>query len=237
MKAGAADLKDRCRGMRVEFRSTVFGYDRGVHVLDHFSLAVAAGEFVALTGSSGSGKSTILSLAGLLEIAVSGDITWDGESTRLWHDSERSHRRSEDVGFAFQDDLLDPRSSVLENVVLPFAFHRRPPKRRLQANRAVDALDRFGVADLSHRYPAQLSGGQRQRVAIARALVGEPRLLLVDEPTSALDGFNAHSVLEALRVLVVDQGVTVLLATHDHNATTYAHRTIAIDRTAAGVGE
>ena len=192
-----------------------------VHALDGVDLSIGAGEFVAVTGPSGSGKSSLLNSLGCLDRPDAGRYLIEGEDVAGFDDEATSDIRNRRIGFVFQSFHLLPRLTVLENVLLPLRFHREPPDWA-QAH-ARDLLDRVGLSDRSHHRPNELSGGQVQRAAIARALLLKPALLLADEPTGNLDSKSAADVLG-----LIDQvhrgGQTVVLVTHDNDVAAHAPR-------------
>ena len=192
-----------------------------VHALDGVDLSIGAGEFVAVTGPSGSGKSSLLNILGCLDRPDAGRYLIEGEDVAGFDDEATSDIRNRRIGFVFQSFHLLPRLTVLENVLLPLRFHREPPDWA-QAH-ARDLLDRVGLSDRSHHRPNELSGGQVQRAAIARARLLKPALLLADEPTGNLDSKSAADVLG-----LIDQvhrgGQTVVLVTHDNDVAAHAPR-------------
>ena len=215
-----------------------------VPVLKGISLSIARGEMVALMGASGSGKTTLMNILGCLDRPSSGKYWFDGQEMSRLSPNQRALVRTAKLGFVFQCFNLLPRTSALQNVVMPldYAPHRLPGA---EAGRLASALlDRIGLADRAEYEPSQMSGGQQQRVAIARALVNRPALVLADEPTGNLDSHTSVEILEMFQQLNAE-GITVILVTHDPNVAAYAHRTIHItdgqidgDETrAAGPGE
>jgi putative ABC transport system ATP-binding protein len=200
--------------------------DTLVDALQGVDLTLACGEFVALVGPSGSGKSTVLNLVGGLDRPTSGEVWING--TELSHSDERTltrHRRRH-VGFVFQSFNLLPRLTAEENVALPLMFSDVPETERLSRARTI--LTRVGLGPrLTHR-PGQLSGGEQQRVAIARALVGRPAVLLADEPTGNLDTVTGAEIMTLLRELNREQGLTVLVVTHDPEVAAFADRIVEL---------
>ena len=184
-------------------------------VLDNVSFHLRRAEFSALVGPSGSGKSTLLNLVGLLDRPDHGKILIDGHPVAALSAAEAARVRNRLIGFVFQSFHLLSRHTAWENVALPL-FHRGVGRAERKA-RALAMLDRVGLSDRSHYRPEQLSGGQRQRVAIARALVGDPRLVLADEPTGNLDSATGAQVMDLLRALNRELGVTILMVTHDRD--------------------
>jgi ABC-type lipoprotein export system ATPase subunit len=185
-----------------------------VRALDGVSLDVAAGSFVALVGRSGCGKTTLLNLAGAMDLPTSGEVFVDGVSTGQLDDAGLTHVRREKVGFIFQSFQLLPTLSVIENVELPLLLAGRADARAA----ARERLASVEMDSLEPRLPHQLSGGQMQRVAIARALVHNPRLLLADEPTGNLDTATGNLVLAILRKIASTQGAAIMMATHSTEA-------------------
>jgi putative ABC transport system ATP-binding protein len=197
-----------------------------VEALRGVNLEVAKGQFVALVGPSGSGKSTFLNLVGGLDRPTGGQLWVNGvELSASKEKALTEHRRSR-VGFVFQSFNLLPRLTARENVALPLMFVSVPEQERLA--RAQELLLQVGLADrLDHR-PTQLSGGEQQRVAIARALVGRPAIILADEPTGNIDSTTGSEIMALLRRLNRDQGVTLVLVTHDPEAASFADRVIQL---------
>jgi putative ABC transport system ATP-binding protein len=188
------------------------------------SLEVPRGQFVALVGPSGSGKSTFLNLVGGLDRPTKGELWVDGVELSASKEKALTEHRRRRVGFVFQSFNLLPRSTALENVALPLMFVGVTERERLE--RARDLLARVGLEDrLAHR-PTQLSGGEQQRVAIARALVTRPAIILADEPTGNVDSVTGGEIMGLLRRLNRDQGVTLLLVTHDAEAASFADRIV-----------
>jgi lipoprotein-releasing system ATP-binding protein len=178
------------------------------------NLAINDNEFVAITGPSGSGKSSLLYLLGLLDLPTSGEIIIRGKATAHMTEEERAHARLTMLGFVFQFHFLLPEFTVLGNVMLPMRALGRLSRAEMR-DRASDLLGSFGLADHLNKTPDQLSGGQRQRVAVARALANEPPVILADEPTGSLDSKASEQVFEVLRELVHGHGKTVVAVTHD----------------------
>ncbi|MBP8145830.1 MAG: ABC transporter ATP-binding protein [Inhella sp.] len=195
------------------------------HALRDFELEVKEGEFVAVTGPSGSGKTTFLSIAGLLESPSSGRYELDGQDVSQLGDDARSRLRNQKIGFIFQAFNLIPDLSVLDNIEVPLRYRGMKGPERQQ--RALQALERVGLAARARHLPNQLSGGQQQRVAIARALAGAPRFLLADEPTGNLDTHMARAVMELLEELHRD-GTTLIMVTHDPQQAARAQRHVQV---------
>ncbi len=201
-------------------------YDLGetrVHALRGVSLDIHAGEFVAIMGASGSGKSTFMNVLGCLDRPSSGTYSFDGTSVAQLSKMEIARFRNRKIGFVFQGFNLLSRTSALENVELPMLYAHVPKEERDQ--RAREVLRMVGLESRWNHHPAQLSGGQQQRVAIARALVNRPSVILADEPTGNLDSRTAVEVMEILQGLN-NQGLTILLVTHEPDIAEYATRQI-----------
>ena len=177
------------------------------------SLQIREGEFVAITGPSGSGKSSLFYLLGLLDLPTSGEVLIRGRATMHMSESERAHTRLSLLGFVFQFHFLLPEFSILENVTLPMRALGALPPAAIR-DRARDILSSLGLADHLHKRPDQLSGGQRQRVAVARALANDPPVILADEPTGSLDSKSSEQVFLLLRDLA-KRGKTIVAVTHD----------------------
>ncbi|MET9402960.1 ABC transporter ATP-binding protein [Kitasatospora sp. NPDC002965] len=190
--------------------------DGRLTALDRVDLTVGAGQFVAVTGPSGSGKSSLLAVAGTLVTPDSGTVVVEGVRTADLTAAERARVRRDHIGFVFQQDNLIPSLTALEQVLL--AVDLRKGSRRAHRTRAMELLEQVGLADAADRRPHQLSGGMRQRVNIARSLMGSPSLLLVDEPTSALDRERGRRIIALLAELVRDRGVATVVVSHDLDA-------------------
>jgi putative ABC transport system ATP-binding protein len=195
------------------------------YALRELSLHVREGEFVAVTGRSGSGKTTFLTIAGLLEEATSGEYRLDGVEVQGLSDAKRSRLRNEKIGFIFQAFNLIPELDVAANVELPLRYRGLPREERRRL--AGESLERVGLSARARHYPSELSGGQQQRVAIARALAGSPRLLLADEPTGNLDTQMARGVMTLIEELH-QEGATIVMVTHDPAIAARAQREIHI---------
>jgi putative ABC transport system ATP-binding protein len=190
-------------------------YHRGaseVRAVDGISLAVEAGEFMAIMGRSGSGKTTLLDLLGCLLRPTSGELSIDARSVIGASDGELATIRRERIGFVFQEFNLIPTLTALENVLLPLRYG---PRRRDARERATELLGLVGLAERSSHRPTELSGGEQQRVAIARALVNDPAVILADEPTGELDSVTSERLMSTLRELNHERGVTIIIVTHD----------------------
>ena len=199
--------------------------DETVHALDGASLSIDQGEFVAIVGSSGSGKSTAMNIIGCLDVPTSGSYHLGGVDVSTMDDDQQAEIRNKMLGFIFQQYNLIPKLSVLENVELPLLYAGVPAEER--RDRAIRSLERVGLADKWKHLPSQLSGGQQQRVSIARALAGSPSVILADEPTGALDSRTGREVLSFLKQLN-REGDTVVLITHDNSIAVRADRIIRL---------
>ncbi len=203
--------------------------DMDVHALRDVSLNVEAGEFVAIMGSSGSGKSTLMAVLGCLDRPSSGHYFFEGTDVAGLSEPERARLRSERLGFVFQSFNLLSRTSAIENVALPLFYAASgPASATSRVARARAALKLLGLADRERNTPGQLSGGQQQRVAIARALINAPGLLLADEPTGNLDTRTSHEIMQTLTRLNREQGVTIIVVTHEADIAAYADRTLTM---------
>ena len=196
-----------------------------VRALDGLDLTVEAGEFLAVIGPSGSGKSTLMNIVGCLDRPTEGRYLLDGTDVDELDDDGLAALRSRSIGFVFQSYNLLPRTTALDNVVMPLAY--QGVRRKDREARAREALERLGLGDRLTHEPAELSGGQQQRVAIARALVTEPAIILADEPTGNLDSTSGAEVMGILRELHAS-GRTVLLITHDADVATFADRQVHV---------
>ena len=195
-----------------------------VRALRGVDLDIAAGEFVAIMGPSGSGKSTAMNILGCLDTPSAGEYRFRGVPVQRLDRDQRALLRRRHLGFVFQGFNLLARTSAQENVELPLLYRGEPAARRHAA--AARALEAVGLKGWEHHTPAELSGGQQQRVAIARAIVTEPAVLLADEPTGNLDTQRSHEIMELLARLNSEQGITVLMVTHEPDMAAYAHRIV-----------
>ncbi len=200
--------------------------DIDVPVLNGVSLSIARGECVALTGASGSGKTTLMNILGCLDRPTSGQYWLDGEEVSRLSADRRALVRNRKLGFVFQNFNLLARTSALENVTMPLSYTAEHLADRHTRRRAQEMLARVGLADRMDHEPSQLSGGQQQRVAIARALINKPPVLFADEPTGNLDSRTSGEVLQLFRQLNQDDGITVILVTHDAGVAQWANRII-----------
>ena len=199
--------------------------EESVHALDGIDLTVDPGEFVAIVGQSGSGKSTAMNIIGCLDVPTSGTYHLGGIDVSSMEDDQQAEIRNKMLGFIFQQYNLIPKLNVLENVELPLLYAGVSAEERRR--RAMESLDRVGLVDKRKNLPNQLSGGQQQRVSIARALAGKPSVILADEPTGALDSRTGREVLAFLQKLN-REGDTVVLITHDNGIAVKARRIVRL---------
>lgn len=212
--------------MLLQLKNITKEYDNSgvvTRVLHGVSLDVKEGEFLAVMGPSGSGKSTLMHIIGFLDRATSGSYLFDGEDTLNFSDDELAHIRNERIGFVFQSFNLLPRTSVLDNVILPLTYSKKKNHQAL----ATKALEAVGLGHRLNFMSNQISGGQKQRVAIARALVCDPKVIFADEPTGNLDSKIGATVMSILQRLN-DEGRTIILVTHDRSVAEHAKRIITI---------
>jgi ABC-type lipoprotein export system ATPase subunit len=202
--------------------------DLDIPVLRGISLTVDRGELVALMGASGSGKSTLMNILGCLDRPTSGEYWLDGKEVSQFSSDQRAMVRNRTVGFVFQNFNLLPRTSAIENVVMPLSYASENLSEREARRRSSELLERVGLGDRIDHLPSQLSGGQQQRVAIARALVNRPALLFADEPTGNLDSRTSEEVLVMFERLNQQDGITIILVTHDAAVARHAQRIIRI---------
>lgn len=193
-----------------------------VTALDRVTLKLNPNELTAVMGPSGSGKTTLLNIIGCLDSATAGEYHLDGENVAGLDLKAKARLRNEMFGFVFQAFNLLPDKTVLDNVMIPSRYSRRP--RKEWKPKAMAVLKQMGIADLALRYPDQLSGGQQQRVAIARALVNDPKVILADEPTGNLDSATGREIVDVLKTLADKQGKAVVVVTHDGMVASQAHR-------------
>jgi ABC-type lipoprotein export system ATPase subunit len=199
-----------------------------VPVLKGVSLVIERGELVALMGTSGSGKTTLMNLLGLLDRPTSGRFWLEGEEVSQLSSDRRAVSRNRKIGFVFQNFNLLARTSALENVLMPLAYSHHGLSDREGRERANALLELVGLADRAHHEPSQLSGGQQQRVAIARALINQPSILFADEPTGNLDSRTSKEILDMFERLNREEGITIVLVTHDAEVAGHAKRIIHI---------
>jgi len=213
----------------IETQSLTKVYGSGqiaVAALNGVDIGIEPGEFVAIMGPSGSGKSTLMNILGCLDQPTAGNYILDNLSVSDLNKAELAQVRNHKIGFVFQSFNLLPRISAFKNVLLPMLYggSRSPMNERRE--RTMDALEAVGLADRAHHRPNELSGGQRQRVAIARALVKNPSLFLADEPTGQLDSKSGEEVISILTSLHAEQGITLVVVTHDANIAQHCQRII-----------
>lgn len=211
--------------VEMEDISRVYGEgDIAVRALDRINLTIEAGEFIAIMGPSGSGKSTAMNVIGCLDSPTSGHYRFCGVEVGTLTRDQRALLRRHYLGFVFQGYNLLPRTSALQNVELPLIYKGIGRADRHLA--ATEALRKVGLAERAHHDPSELSGGQQQRVAIARALVGDPQVILADEPTGNLDTKTSVEIIEMLQRLNRDEGMTIVMVTHEKDMAAYAERLI-----------
>ena len=212
----------------IEFKDIYKIYHMGdteVHAIDGISMAIYKGEFVAIVGQSGSGKSTCMNIIGCLDVPTTGQYFLDGRDVSKMNDDEQAEIRNKKLGFIFQQYNLITKLNVLQNVELPLLYAGLSEKE--QEERGLASLERVGLREKARNMPAQLSGGQQQRVSIARALAGDPSIILADEPTGALASQTGKEVLGFLKKLH-KEGNTIVLITHDNTIAAQAERVIRI---------
>ncbi len=200
--------------------------DVEIEALRDLSLVINRGEFVAIMGSSGSGKSTLMNIIGCLDQPTSGHYRLNGVEVSQLRSDQLADIRNRQIGFVFQSFNLIPRTSALENAQLPLFYRGLSLKE--QRGQAAAALGRVGLHGREHHFPTQLSGGQQQRVAIARALVTAPSILLADEPTGNLDTRSSQEIMGILEKLNREEGITIILVTHEPEIASYASREVVI---------
>ena len=197
-------------------------------VLKGITLSVEKGDMVALTGASGSGKSTLMNILGCLDRPTSGEYWLDGEEISKLSNDGRADVRNRKIGFVFQNFNLLPRTSALENVIMPLGYTASHLSEKQMVERGKLMLERVGLADRMDHEPSRLSGGQQQRVAIARALVNNPRVLFADEPTGNLDTKMSDEILRIFNEINASEGVTIVLVTHEMDVANSAKRIVRL---------
>jgi ABC-type lipoprotein export system ATPase subunit len=197
-----------------------------VPVLKGVTLDIARGELVALTGASGSGKTTLMNILGCLDRPTSGRYWLDGVEVSALTADDRARLRNQKIGFVFQSFNLLPRTTALENVMMPLSYTMGHLSEAAAREQARQLLERVGLGDRAHHQPSQLSGGQQQRVAIARSLINDPSVLFADEPTGNLDSRTSEEVLQMFQQLNEEKGITVILVTHELDVARHARRVI-----------
>jgi putative ABC transport system ATP-binding protein len=213
--------------MLIELKNIIKDYDNGgvvTRVLRGIDLSVDEGEFVAIMGPSGSGKSTLMHTIGFLDRPTEGAYLFDGQDTRDFNDDELAHIRNKRIGFVFQSFNLLPRTSVIDNVILPLTYSDTKQGHHAKAKKALEAV---GLGERLDFMSNQISGGQKQRVAIARALVCDPKVIFGDEPTGNLDSKSGQTVMSIFERLN-KEGKTIILVTHDHSVALHAKRIVTI---------
>ena len=215
------------REVLIEFKNIKKRYGAGANetfALNGVDLKIYKGEFVAIMGASGSGKSTSMNIIGCLDKPSSGEYLFDGVNVENLNLNQMAILRRNYIGFVFQGFNLLGRTTALENVELPLIYRKVPKEKRYEL--AVDALKKVGLESVIKHTPAELSGGQQQRVAIARAIVTDPLLLLADEPTGNLDSIKSIEVMELLKKLNEELNITIIMVTHEEEMAAYASRVI-----------
>jgi len=210
----------------VDITKIYTGVDVGTTALKDIDLVVKKGEFLAITGWSGSGNSTLMHVIGLLDTPTSGTYFLNGTDVSKLGEDEQAFQRNKEIGFVFQSFNLLPKSTAVENVILPAIYAGTSPKERTE--KAVELLTELGLEDHLNKRPNQMSGGQQQRVAIARALMNNPELILADEPTGNLDTKSGEDVMNTLRQLNKD-GKTIVLITHEHDIALQAKKILHLE--------
>ncbi len=211
----------------IEFRNLVKTYgvgDAKTNALNGVNLSIKEGEFVAIMGASGSGKSTSMNMIGCLDKPTSGEYLFNGINVENLNRNQMALLRRNFLGFVFQSFNLLGRTSALENVELPLVYRKVPLKQRKEM--AFEALKKVGLESVVYNTPAQLSGGQQQRVAIARAIVSNPLVLLADEPTGNLDSIKSMEIMNLLKRLNEEEKITIIMVTHEEEMASFASRTI-----------
>jgi putative ABC transport system ATP-binding protein len=210
----------------VDLKKSYIVGDVTVHALRGVNLDIAKGTFLAVVGASGSGKTTFMNIAGLLDRPTTGAYVLESEDVSGFDRDRRAQLRNRKIGFVFQNFNLLPRTSALENVELPILYSADAPPAAERHAKARGLLAMVGLGERTHHTPSQLSGGQQQRVAIARALVNDPEILLADEPTGNLDTRTSVEIMEVLQRLNREKGITIILITHEHDIAEYAQREV-----------
>lgn len=220
MTAKVIEIKDVCK-------TYFMGGGMKQDVLKHVNLSVEKGEFVAIMGPSGAGKSTFMNILGCLDRPTSGRYVLGGREVSSMNDNEQAHIRNRMIGFVFQGFNLLMRRTLTDNVALPMVYANDTTKEE-RLKRAVEKLELVGLKGFTDRYPNQISGGMQQRVAIARALVNSPEMILADEPTGNLDSKTSDEIMLFLQKLNQEQGITIVLVTHEPDIAQYARRLVRV---------
>jgi putative ABC transport system ATP-binding protein len=213
----------------IELKNVTKVYELGgekIYAIDHVDLKIDKGDFIAIVGPSGSGKSTLANVIGGLDIPDEGEVLVDGQSLGRANDAALSEYRNRKIGFIFQSFNLQPNYSALENVMVPMVFAGVSLGERKK--RAIDCLKAVGLEDRIDHLPWQLSGGQRQRVSIARSLVNNPEIIIADEPTGNLDSARGEEIVDLLKTLNKEAGITLIVITHDHAVAKQAKKVLTI---------
>ena len=211
----------------IEFKNIVKTYgvgDAQTNALNGVNLSIKEGEFVAIMGASGSGKSTAMNMIGCLDKPSSGEYLFNGINVENLNRNQMALLRRNFLGFVFQSFNLLGRTSALENVELPLVYRKIPAKQRKEM--ALETLSKVGLQSVVYNTPAQLSGGQQQRVAIARAIVSNPLVLLADEPTGNLDSIKSMEIMNLLKKLNEEENITIIMVTHEEEMAAFASRVI-----------
>jgi putative ABC transport system ATP-binding protein len=211
----------------IEFKNIVKTYgvgDAKTHALNGVNFSIKEGEFVAIMGASGSGKSTAMNMIGCLDKPTSGEYLFNGINVENLNRNQMALLRRNFLGFVFQSFNLLGRTSALENVELPLVYRKIPANKRKEM--ALESLAKVGLQSVVYNTPAQLSGGQQQRVAIARAIVSNPLVLLADEPTGNLDSIKSMEIMNLLKKLNEDENITIIMVTHEEEMAAFASRVI-----------
>src|SRR3989344_8928792 len=208
--------------------SKIYGLDgENFIALENINLKIKEGEFATIVGPSGCGKSTLMHIIGLLDDATGGKVIVNSTDITKLNDDEVSRLRSQHIGFIFQQFNLINKLTVMENILLPIQYYRKKmdfdPKKR-----AMELMDRFQISQKASSYPNKLSGGQQQRVAIVRALINKPKIILADEPTGNLDSKTGNNILDLLKKLNKDDGLTIIIVTHDPKIAALSPRKISM---------
>ena len=210
----------------IELKNIYKGYRIGknfVDVIRDINMSVANGEFIALMGPSGSGRSTLMNIVGCLDSVDKGTYYLDGKDISAYSEDELSEARNKTIGFIFQNFNLIADLTVLENITMPSIYAGKE-----NVDRALKLAEKLGIKERVNHYPNELSGGQRQRVAIARALMNKPKIILADEPTGNLDSHSAKEVMEILKQMNENEGKTIILVTHDEFTASFASRRVKL---------
>lgn len=212
--------------LQTENLSKVYPGVQPVYAVRNINLTIQQGEFLSIIGPSGSGKSSLMNILGLLDRQTEGRLLYLGEDTIYWSESRKSFFRNREIGFIFQAHLLLPEFTALENVLVPSRIGGTYGLKAVEAAQTI--LTRIGLGDRMHHRPSELSGGQNQRVAIARALVNNPRIVFADEPTGALDFQTSLAVYELMREIHRDERVTFVIVTHERDLAARTDRVISL---------